>query len=148
MHISRKSAWNKNQIESFLGSSLIPVRLSFLNTLKEPQICSLWYEYQDGVLWCASHKNSFLIRQLLQNTQVAFEVSLNDYPYKGVRGKGMVHLSTKDSGTRLAKLIDKYLGDGNSKLSSWLLSRAEDEYIIEITPTFVSAWDFSGRMET
>tara|TARA_R110002110_G_scaffold66978_1_gene182973 strand:- start:60474 stop:60917 length:444 start_codon:yes stop_codon:yes gene_type:complete len=147
MKLNPKSQWDENQIVAFLATSRIPIRLSFLNKANEPQICSLWYEYEDAALWSASHKNSFLINQLKHNSTVSFEISTNDYPYKGVRGKAEVELSRVNADRVLGKLIAKYLGDGNTALSSWLLGRADDEYVIRIKPTLVNSWDFSGRME-
>jgi nitroimidazol reductase NimA-like FMN-containing flavoprotein (pyridoxamine 5'-phosphate oxidase superfamily) len=147
MILSKKSKWPADQIVAFLETSEIPLRLSFLNKDNDPQICSLWYRFDDEAMWAAAHKNSFLVKQLKHQPQVAFEVSTNDYPYKGVRGKATVELSMGNAGDVLATLISKYLGRSNSQLSSWLMSRCNDEYAIKITPTFVSSWDFSDRME-
>jgi hypothetical protein len=99
------------------------------------------------VIWCASHRNSFLINQLKRNSRISFEISSNEYPYKGVRGKAEVELSMNNAEKILNKLISKYLGSNNAKLSAWLMSRADDEYVINITPTLVNSWDFSDRME-
>jgi hypothetical protein len=147
MKLNKKSEWDQDQIIDFLEKSEIPIRLSFLNSANEPQICSLWYFYDNGAIWCASHKNSFLINQLKCNSNISFEISSNEYPYKGVRGKAAVELSMNDAESILSTLISKYLGCNNAKLSSWLISRADDEYVINITPTLVNSWDFSNRME-
>lgn len=147
MNINKKSQWDESQIISFLESATFPLRLSFLNTANEPQICSLWYQYDNKAFWAASHKNSFLIKQLKHNKRVAFEISTNEYPYQGIRGKAEIELSKDNAENTLSLLISKYLGNGNSKLSTWLMSRANDEYVIKITPTSINAWDFSHRME-
>jgi hypothetical protein len=147
MKLNAKSLWDEDQIIKFLENAEIPIRLSFLNKAKEPQICSLWYQYDNGVICCASHKNSFLIKQLKHNTNISFEVSSNEYPYKGIRGKAEIELSMINAENILGKLISKYLGSNNSKLSSWLMSRIDDEYVIKIIPTVVNSWDFSDRME-
>ena len=147
MLINKKSQWNEAQIIDFLGNTISPVRLSFLSKKQEPQICSLWYLYDDGVIWAASHKNSFLIKQLKHNDKVAFEISSNDYPYTGVRGKADVELVQSNAEHVLDKLIARFLGNSNKELAEWLMSRAADEYAIKLTPTYVNAWDFSNRME-
>lgn len=147
MKINKNSQWDEIQITRFLKSSKVPIRLSFLNKKQEPKICSLWYECDDGAIWSASHKNSYLINQLKHNASISFEISSNEYPYKGIRGKVEIELLMKDADNILGNLISKYLGSGNSKLSSWLMSRAEDEYVIKINPTLVNSWDFSHRME-
>lgn len=147
MKIHPKSRWNETRIVEFLENSNFPIRISFLDESNEPHICSLWYKYGEGELLSASHKNSFLIRQLMNKKIIAFEVSSNEYPYKGVRGKATIELSTINANTVLRDLISKYLGSGNAQLSSWLMSRTDDEYVIRIIPSTINSWDFSDRME-
>ena len=147
MEIHPASHWQKDQIETFLLESRIPVRLAFCDAYGHPRICSLWFKYEDGVLWSASHESAYLIKQLVNDNRVSFEVSTNDYPYKGVRGKAGVELSREGAGDVLGALIEKYLGGSNRKLADWLMSRVDGEYAIKITPSSVNAWDFSGRME-
>jgi nitroimidazol reductase NimA-like FMN-containing flavoprotein (pyridoxamine 5'-phosphate oxidase superfamily) len=147
MNINLKSQWNENQITNFLENANIPVRLSFLNKNNEPSICSLWFIYEDGFIWSASHKSSYLVNQLKTNKKIAFEISTNDYPYKGVRGKALAALSKPDAKNVLNKLISKYLDNSNVKLATWLQSRIEDEYAIKIAPSIINSWDFSGRMK-
>jgi len=146
MHINRKSQWDKASIISFLKQSHFPIRLAFCDNQQRPRICSVWYLYEQDCLWAASHKNAFLIKQLKHNGLVSFEISNNDYPYKGVRGMAEVELSQQGAESVLSKLIDKYLADSNSELANWLLSRSDDEVVIRLEPTIVNAWDFSNRM--
>lgn len=148
MKLNKKSQWQEDQITAFLETAGFPIRLSFLNQANEPKICSLWFQYSDGAIWSASHKNSFLIKQLQNNQTVAFEVSTNEYPYKGVRGTAEVALSMSNADKVLDSLIKKYLGNGNSSLATWLMSRSDDEFVIKMTPTKVNAWDFSDRMQS
>lgn len=147
MKLNQKSQWDEDQIVAFLGSATVPIRLSFLNDKHEPLICSLWYRYEKGVIWCASHKNSFLVKQLKNNSKISFEVSTNDYPYKGVRGQANIALVKADADKVLGQLITKYLAGSNTSLSTWLMSRSDDEYVIKITPSSINAWDFSNRMQ-
>ena len=147
MRVAAKSQWDEKQIVGFLKTEEIPIRLAFLDRDGSPRICSLWYQYADGVIWLASHKSSFLVSQLKESGVVSFEVSTNDYPYKGVRGKAAVELLQKGAAGVLDDLIAKYLKDGNTPLAAWLKSRARDEFAIKLTPSTVNAWDFSHRME-
>lgn len=146
MKINPKSQWNEKQIIDFLSESKIPLRLSFCDLHGHPRICSLWFKYNDGILWAASHQNAYLVRQLQQNDRVSFEVSTDDYPYRGVRGTAVAGLVSHDAGEVLQLLIDKYLGETNRTLAQWLLGRVEHEYAIRIVPTAVNSWDFSHRM--
>lgn len=147
MKVSSKSKWNEKEISRFLESANFPIRVSFINHNDEPSICSLWFKYENGHIWSASHANSFLVRQLKNNRVISFEVSTNEYPYKGVRGKATVELSKIDAKAVLNQLTEKYLDGSNTRLSEWLMSRIEDEYAIKMTPSFINSWDFSDRME-
>lgn len=147
MKLHPSSQWPIHTIESFLADAEIPLRLSFLNQHGEPMICSLWFTFHDDIIWAATHKNSYVLKQLQLNDQVSFEVSTNDYPYQGVRGKAKAELTANDADKVLASLINKYLGEGNSDLADWLMGRAKDEYVIKLHPQSINAWDFSNRMQ-
>ncbi len=43
-------------------------------------------------------------------------------------------------------LIERYLGDTDSKLASFLLARAEQETVIGIEPQTLVSWDYRERM--
>ena len=89
---------------------------------------------------------SAILGYLREDPRCAFEVAPNDPPYCGVRGQAEATLSMDGAGALLERLIARYLGDTNPSLSKWLLSRAEEEWLIRLDPTWVSAWDYRGRM--
>ncbi|MFT7689166.1 MAG: hypothetical protein ACI9FB_004534, partial [Candidatus Azotimanducaceae bacterium] len=91
--------------------------------------------------------SSQLVKLLSKNAKCAFEVAPNDPPYKGVRGRGEVTLTRDGVDETLHTLISRYLGDSNNSLAKWLLSRAEQEYVLEIKPTWITSWDYGHRME-
>jgi hypothetical protein len=43
-------------------------------------------------------------------------------------------------------LIERYLGDTESKLGSFLLARAKQETAIAIEPRTLVSWDYAERM--
>lgn len=147
MKIHRNSAWSQQEISTYLDQANTPLRISCNDGDGYPIICSLWFVHQNGVLWSASHKNSHIIKTLLDNPKIGFEVATNDYPYHGVRGKADIELLEKDGESVLEKVIDKYLEDSNQSLATWLMSRKKDEYAIKISPLSINAWDFSDRMD-
>lgn len=147
MKIHSKSAWSRQHIIEFLSRAPIPMRIACQGKDGFPVICSLWFFYDDGALWSASHKNSHIVDQLSVNPKVGIEIATNDYPYHGVRGKGTVELLSQGAEHALQTLIDKYLGDTNASLANWLMSRVDDEYALKITPAILNSWDFSNRME-
>jgi nitroimidazol reductase NimA-like FMN-containing flavoprotein (pyridoxamine 5'-phosphate oxidase superfamily) len=144
--VCSSSQWSTDEIEQYLQEQRIPVRLSCNDKDGFPLICSLWFVYHDGYLWCATHENAAVAKLLEQNPKCAFEVAINEMPYKGVRGKGTVELLRSDAEGMLKELIARYLGDSNAGLASWLLSRSDHEYAIKIAPSTVTSWDFSERM--
>jgi nitroimidazol reductase NimA-like FMN-containing flavoprotein (pyridoxamine 5'-phosphate oxidase superfamily) len=147
MKISKKSTWTEGEIEVFLAAAKTPMRLAFNDRDGFPGVCSLWFYFDEGCFWAASHKNSHVIKMLKQSGKVSLEVATNEYPYKGVRGKANVELTTDGASAVLNRLIDRYLVDGNNKLADWLLSRVADEYVLKVTPHTLNAWDFSSRMD-
>ena len=85
---SRKyGSWSGAEIEAFLAETLIPMRLS-ITTSSGPLIVPLWFEYLEGQLLSCSPADSLLVSSLRKQANVAFDVSTNDLPYRGVRGRG------------------------------------------------------------
>ena len=146
--ISKKSAWDTARMGLFLSEAVIPVRIA-VNDGDFPMICSIWFYYdaEREQLVCASHQRSKLARLLQQNPRCGFEIAPNEPPYCGVRGKATVEMDPAQAAKSLQILIQKYLGQSNSGLGQWLLSRVDEEYEIRLTPTWVTAWDYGQRME-
>ena len=145
--LSRASAWPAAAVESYLRGSVIPLRLSCNTARGFPLLNSLWYEYRDGHISCATHQSSAIVRHLAGDGRCAFEVATNDPPYFGVRGQGRAELTRDGAAQLLARLIDRYLGDSNPELAGWLLGRAAEEYLVRITPDWVTSWDYRPRMQ-
>ena len=138
--------WSAAAVAAFLEAEHSPIRLGLAWQDGAPLVVSIWFRYEAGVLWCASHETSRLIRALREAPRVGFEVSVNEPPYRGVRGQAVAELVPAEGGARLGQLIDRYLGDRESPLASWLLSRAEGEIAICLRPDWITSWDFSRRM--
>ncbi|MBO6657550.1 MAG: pyridoxamine 5'-phosphate oxidase family protein [Pseudomonadales bacterium] len=145
-NLSTKSDWDQRQVETFLKSSRIPIRIA-VDDGDYPLICSVWYQYRDGTLCIVSHKTSKLAKLLQARGRCAFEIAPNDPPYQGVRGKAEVSSNQDDVHSTLRHLIDRYLGATNRSLAKWLLSRVDDELGFVLTPTWVTSWDYGGRMD-
>jgi hypothetical protein len=144
--ISRGSAWSAGEMEEFLHQARIPVRLACLAANSAPIICSLWYLYDDGAIWCATQQDARLVTWLRADPRCAFEVAGDDSPYRGVRGQGEALLSAADGPVILDRLITRYLGDFDSSFARWLRSRQQDEVAIRIAPGWLTSWDFARRM--
>ena len=86
------------QHETFLNAAQVPLRLSVVVD-GEPLIVPLWFFYQEGALWCACQRDSYLVRSLAEQEAetrkdlvCAFDVSTNTAPYLGVAGKALLFL--------------------------------------------------------
>lgn len=132
---------------AFLREQRSPLRLAVIDKDGFPIACSLWYILDGEDILCASHASAKIIRVLKDNPHCAFDVSVNELPYRGVRGKALATLTKDRDGLVLTKLIDRYIGDSQPSLKRWLLSRSAEEYAIRLTPKTLSSWDYGQRMQ-
>lgn len=146
--VRSQSAWSAAQVEDYLLSIKIPMRLCCNGEDGFPLVCSIWFVYHDGLLWGATHESAKVSQLLQANNKCAFEIAPNEMPYRGVRGQGVAELVRAEAGEVLAELLQRYLGDSNSKLAQWLLSRSGHEFAIKISPTWLTSWDYSERMSS
>jgi hypothetical protein len=145
--VKTKSDWDLAQIEQFFDASVIPIRLACNNPAGKPLVCALWFVYADGALWCATKASASVARYLANKPECGFEVACESMPYKGVRGQGSVTLLPEEGLPVLLRLIDRYLGTRESGFAHWLIANATDEVAIRIEPDWLTAWDFSDRMQ-
>lgn len=146
MEIRASSAWPRDGIQSFLERQRIPLRLACLDRRDEPLVCSLWYLFEEGSLWCATQKSARVVDYLTRNPACGFEVAPESPPYMGVRGQAAASLSAERGPEVLLRLIDRYLGDRETSLARWLIARSSDEVAIRLSPRWLTSWDYSGRM--
>ncbi len=139
-------SWSGARIEAFLSATRIPLRLS-LNTKSGMLIVPIWFEYSAGHFLSCSPADSLLVRSLRSDPAIAFDVSSNDLPYMGVRGRGFAECSATQDNATLVKLLDRYTAGTDNSLADWLLNRDVTEALINIRMTWLTSWDFSSRME-
>ena len=144
--MNTKGPWSQSETECFLDEARVPVRLACNGRSGHPVLASLWYQPEDGRLWCATQRNSSLTKLLARDSQCAFEVSLERPPYRGVRGQGLATLHDDRGEEILTKLIQRYLGDSMPKLANSLLERVATETAIAIQPQTLISWDYAVRM--
>jgi len=146
--IRKSSAWDQRSIDAFLQSTVIPVRLACCDAAGVPLICSLWYLYDEGAIWCATQQSAAIVRFLGGQQQCGFEVAPEAMPYRGVRGQGKVTLLPDEGEAVLRRLIDRYVGKPDSDFAKWLIKRAATEVAIKVQPEWFTAWDFGDRMSS
>lgn len=139
--------WSGSEIEEFLSETRVPLRLSLVSKTGL-LIVPVWFEYRAGCFWSCSPNDSLLVNALRQRPEVAFDVSTNDIPYQGVRGRGFARCSVAPDKTALEELMNRYIAGTDSDLAQWLLNRAGSEAVIQIEVAWLTSWDFSGRMDS
>jgi nitroimidazol reductase NimA-like FMN-containing flavoprotein (pyridoxamine 5'-phosphate oxidase superfamily) len=137
--------WDRDAVDDFLTTT-VPVRLSCRTPGDHLWMLSLWYRWEDDALWCATGSEADVVRYLRASDEVAFEVSTNDPPYRGVRGRGHATLDEDEDKALLRSLLTRYLGGTDSALAQRLLDPSRDEVRIRIDPVRLHSWDYSGRM--
>jgi nitroimidazol reductase NimA-like FMN-containing flavoprotein (pyridoxamine 5'-phosphate oxidase superfamily) len=138
--------WSMSEIEKHLRDAIIPVRLSAISATGWPVVVSLWFVYQDAVLWCASKRNARIVELLETNARCGFEIAGESPPYFGVRGQGLAEPNEEMGGAVLRRLADRYLGVADTPFRRWLLAREADEVAIAIRPVRLTSWDYRRRM--
>jgi hypothetical protein len=142
-----ESVRSSGKRENFLTSYIAPIRISGISQSGFPLICSLWFEYEDNAIWCATQKTAKIARVLSENPKCAFELAPNEPPYYGVRGQANASLHLENADELLERLIVRYLGNKESKLAKKLLDDTANEVAIKIEPTNIFSWDYRKRMK-
>jgi hypothetical protein len=137
--------WDYAKTSTFLSQIEIPIRVASSGS-RGPIVQSLWFDFDEDALWCATQASSILVKRLTANNEIGFEVSGDLAPYSGVRGTGVASIHPELAGEVLKRLIKKYQGEDETDFSRWLLSRLDKEVAIKITALTLVSWDFTGRM--
>ncbi|ELZ80068.1 hypothetical protein C454_12728 [Haloferax gibbonsii ATCC 33959] len=142
--------WSRDRVDDFLADATVPIRLSCRTPADDLWMLSLWYEWDAEAteLRCATAADADVVRFLRAHDDVAFEISTNDPPYRGVRGRGTATVEPDAEKAVLRRLITRYLGDTDSELAERLLSPERDEVMIRIRPERLHTWDYAARMRS
>jgi hypothetical protein len=144
--LRRSGPWTDSEVQRFLAQTRVPLRLAANGANGHPLIVSLWFASRDGRLWCATQRDSRIVTLLTRDPRCAFEIAPESPPYVGVRGQALASLHDERGPETLALLIERYLGNGESRLARWLLGRADCETAIALEPRSLVCWDFRKRM--
>lgn len=138
--------WSIEHVHAHLAATVVPLRLACVEASGHPRVLSLWFEWRDGALWCATSPQAHLTRWLAAEPRCGFEVVPDAPPYSGVRGRARATLDAERGSEVLERLVDRYVGSRETRLARWLLARSADEIAIRIEPLSFASLDFSTRM--
>jgi len=141
--------WDRAGVTAFLADATVPVRVACRTPAGGLWMLSLWYRFDadDETLVCATSAAADVVEYLRDDDGVAFEVSTNDPPYRGVRGSGRATITPDEDKAVLRGLLERYLGGTDSTLAERLLAPERDEVAIRIDPARLYSWDFTERMQ-
>jgi len=138
--------WSEPEAATYLENATVPIRLACRTPDGGLWMLSLWFRYDDGAVHCATSADADVVSYLEASPSVAFEISDNDPPYRGVRGAGEVTIEPDEGKALLRELFERYLGGTDNALADRLLAEGREEVRIRIDPTKLYTWDFSERM--
>jgi len=139
-------AWSRAEMTAFLDAETVPIRVACRTPAGGLWMLSLWYRYRDGRFEMATSASADVVRYLEADDGVAFEVSVNDPPYCGVRGAGTATVTPDEDKALLEDLFERYLGGTDNELASKLLREDREEVRIALDPTTLYTWDYGDRM--
>ena len=145
--LRRTGPWSASQCREFLEDARIPMRMAVNTPSGFPVVVSLWFWPDGDELFGAVHRDARLAKRLNVDARCAFEIAPNEPPYRGVRGQGLASLEHDGGEDMLERLLLRYLGSTDSKLGRFLLSRADEELVLRIRPTWIGSWDYGRRMK-
>ena len=145
--VPRTGPWSPTEVAAFLDQSAIPMRIAANTPSGFPVVLSVWFLPEGDELLAVTHRDARIAKRLQADPRCAFEIAPNEPPYRGVRGQAEAALEDTGAKALLERLLDRYLGSGDSGLGRFLLARADEELVIRLRPTRIASWDYSARMK-
>ena len=141
------------EVNKFLENSKLNLQIATIDEDGYPLIQPVWFLYDKstGKIYTATQKTTKKTRNIQRNPEkIYFSIDDENFPYKGVKGRGVARIS-EDIQRNLAiveKINLKYLGTNDHPLAKMISDNTRNgtQIVIEITPKFFSAWDFSKGM--
>lgn len=138
----------REEIDRFLESKLM-LQMSTIDELGEPNIQPVWFYYDKNgeKLLVTTSKIARKTKNLRNKPILYFSIDDENFPYKGVKGKGLVTIIEDPNRTvsEGEKISMKYLGTLDHPIAKMITesSKNGDNVLIEISPKFFSTWDYS-----
>ena len=139
----------KPEIDSFLGTGKMIMRLATVDSEGDPIIHPVWYLYEKDRIYLFTGNNRKL-QNITRRGRVYFSIDIDSMPNKGVKGKGAARIvDEEDRRVSLGeKIVRKYMGDSETEYAKSLLRyvRGSKSIVIEIVPRYYTVWDYSNMM--
>ena len=142
---------SKEEVNKFLESKIL-LQIGTIDDEGDPNIQPVWFDHDKDreKLLIITPKIAKKIKNLRSKPSVYFSIDDENFPYKGVKGKGTVTIIEDPQRTVPygEKISMKYLGTLDHPVPKMILDSAKkgNHVVLEITPKFFSTWDFA-RMQ-
>ena len=139
---------SKDEVNNFLESKLL-LQIGTIDDEGDPNIQPVWFDYDKDreKLLIFTHKVARKVENLRSKPNVYFSIDDENFPYKGVKGKGTVTIieDPKRTVPQLEKISMKYLDTLDHPIPKMMLDSAKkgNHVVLEISPRFFSTWDFA-----
>jgi nitroimidazol reductase NimA-like FMN-containing flavoprotein (pyridoxamine 5'-phosphate oxidase superfamily) len=139
---------NTEELNKFLENKLL-LQIGTIDDEGDPNIQPVWFDYHkdSDKLLIITPKAAMKVTNVRSKRNVYFSVDDENFPYKGVKGKGNAAIIEDPERTVPLgeKIIMKYLGTLDHPISSMILDSAKkgNHVVVEISPKFFSTWDFA-----
>ncbi len=141
------SMLTEEQTIEFLTDKKLNLLLGTVGKNGDPFIHPVWFLYENEKLYVETSKTSKKVQNIRHKNMVYFCIDDENIPYRGVRGKALVKISTdvEDNIPIAERIMIKYTGDLENKVAKMLMDgvRAGQSAILEINPEYYSTWDHS-----
>src|SRR5919198_5384419 len=145
-----REAVTEAEVNQFLENSKLNIQLATVDEEGYPNIQPVWFFYDKdvGKIYAGTSKRSKKVQNMQRNPdKTYFSIDDESFPYKGVKGKAVASISEDISkNIRIMEKINlKYLGTLEHAWANNIMENTRNgtEIVIELTPTYFSAWDFS-----
>ena len=141
------SMLTEEQTVEFLTDKKLNLLLGTIGKNGDPFIHPVWFLYENEKLYVETSKTSKKVQNIRHKNMVYFCIDDENIPYRGVRGKALVKISTdvEDNIPIAERIMVKYTGNLENKVAKMLMDgvRAGQSAILEINPEYYSTWDHS-----
>ena len=142
-----------SEVERFLAESKGMMQLATVDEEGYPIVQPIWFlhDRNTGKIYSGTRKVTRKIANIKRNPdKVYFSIDDENFPYKGVKGRADARVIEGPNNVLpiVEKINLKYLGTNEHPLAQMLIQNAKsgEEVLMELTPKFFSAWDFSKAM--
>ncbi len=149
--IASVPSMTEEEIDRFLESKL-NLQLASIDKKGDPNIQPIWFSYDKKIrkISVMTPKMSKKIQNIRYKPNVYFSIDDENFPYKGIKGKGIATIveDIKKTVPEAEHICKKYLATLDHPLAQMITESAKkgNHVLVGIAPQFFSTWDF-GKMQ-